>query len=136
MDTILEYQGDPDNACAGEAAKQKEIPGSATQTHLSYSTNVVQLHPRDHCVLLRAVEQDDARNAQGHNNVEEVRTQHCPLIGSILRQDLGKPAERLVWVYIEEKGDGRASIRYAGSNNVTDMPIWITSRRGGGPHTG
>ena len=112
------------------------ISGSTTQTHLSYSTNVVQIHPGDHCVLLRAVKHDDAKNAQGQNFSEEVRTHHGLLIGSILRQGLGKPTEQLLWVDIEENGDGRASIRYAGSSNVTDMPTWIKSRRGGGPHTG
>ena len=37
---------------------------------------------------------------------------------------------------IEEKGDGRASIRYAGSSKVTEIPNWIKSRRGGEPNTG
>ena len=137
MDTVLQEHRNNGDARAGKATDiVRDRPDPATQTHLSYSTNVVQLHPGDHCVLLRAVEYDDAKKAQGHDYLEDVRTQHCLLIGSILRHGLGKSAERLVWIDIDESGDGRANIRYAGSTNVTSMPTWVKSRRGSQPLTG
>ena len=128
MDAVLEG--------AEERAHDREPLASsmAAQTHLAYSTNVVQLFPGDQCVLLRA-ESNDVMVRGGHSGyVEPVVTQHCVLIGSIVKQAQGFPGERLVWMDISERGEGRATMRYVGTSNVTNLPTWVKGKAGT-PHT-
>ena len=103
-----------------DADAQKATPAPApAQAHLSFSTNVIQLYPGDQCALLRLEDVHNAMCAQGEVFKEQPATQYCVLIGSLVLQGLGLPAERLVWVNIEDRGDDRASFRFVGSANVT-----------------
>ena len=97
-----------------------------TQTLLAYSTNVIQLHPGDQCVLFRTERSHADIYEHGSSFREGALTQHGLLIGSPVRQALGLPSERLVWIDIEERGGGRATVRYVGTSNVTDMPVWVS----------
>ena len=69
---------------------------SGPQTHLAYSTNLVQLFPGDQCVLIRAESNDEKVHEEGVNYKEGDVSQQCLLIGSIVKQALGLPSERLV----------------------------------------
>ena len=43
---------------------------------------------------------------------------------------MGISAERLFWVDVEDREDGRATVLYVGTTNVTDMPTWAEGRDG------
>ena len=102
------------------------------QTRLGFSKNLIQLHPGDHCALLRMDSGPQSAGSEGPGRI--ARTQHCILIGSLVRQGLSHSAERLVWVDIDRHDSGRATVRYAGSSTVTDIPTWVRGRHGT-PHT-
>ena len=107
------------------------------QTLMSCSENVIQLYPGDHCILFRA-EPVHSELQRGKQSYQEPNiTQHCFLIGSLVSQAKGHPAERLVWLNVEEgtENNGRASVRYVGTCNVTNMPLWVRGAHGT-PHTG
>ena len=94
------------------------------QARLGYSTNVIDLNPGDQCVLLRSQRADESRRRRTSGWKEEQKTQHCLLIGSLVRQGLGLSAERLVWTDVEKMEEEKATVSYVGSTNVTDMPTW------------
>ena len=111
-------------------SQEARSESAAVQTRLAHSTNIIQLHPGDQCVLFRAEETHRAMRAHGSGYEEPRRTQHCMLIGSLVGQALGLPAERLVWVTIEERGDRRATVWYVGTTNVTELPTWVSGDEG------
>ena len=106
--------------------------GDETQARLAFSTNVIQLFPGDQLALFRA--ESAQVSGRGDNDVQDSHTQHCILIGSLVRQGLSRPAERLVWVDIERTESGRATVRYVGTSTVTDLPRWVRGEQGT-PHT-
>ena len=106
----------PEGVDEGLAARQ-----NGAQVRLPYSTNVMNLYPGDHCLLLRSEREERAVKEHGTER-KEMFTQHCILVGSMIQQGLGHPAERLIWVDLEQPGDGRATVRYVGGSNVTDLP--------------
>ena len=122
MDTVLESQ------TRNEPSDTQER--SNVQTHLSYSSNVIQLHPGDHCILFRSTKTDESLRASGVRYAEPETTQHCLLVGSPVNQAKGHPAERLVWLNIENSDGSRATIRYIGTSNVSNMCRWVTGRWG------
>ena len=126
MDTVLEAEL---NAKKDDTADDVGSNHKA-QTHLAYSTNVVELHPGDVCVLFRAEEVHKEVVRHGANFKEENKSQHCLLIGSMIRQGIGRSAERLLWLDIENRHAGRATVRYVGTCNVTDVPTWLGGPRG------
>ena len=127
MDTVLENESNP--------GRTTDIERSNVQTHLCFSSNVIQLYPGDQCILFRATEINDLLSAQNVDYIEPETTQHCLLIGSPVNQTKSKPAERLVWLNIEKSTDGRATVRYIGTCNVSHMSCWVTGSRGT-PHKG
>ena len=126
LDAVLETTN------AGRAPERRgdSHTSTPTQTHLTNSPNLIQLYPGDHCILLRTQRIDRSLRESGRDFVEHSRTQHCVFIGSLVRQGLGLTAERLVWADVEDKGQGRASVRYVGSSNVIDIPTWVQSPNG------
>lgn len=56
--------------------------------------------------------------AHGLDVKEGKCTHNFLLVGSMIRQGLGFTVERLVWINVEERDDGRASVQYVGSTNV------------------
>ena len=134
MDTVLEADNsdtvlDADNSGRAPNTAGEHPTSSTTQTHLTFSPNVIQLYPGDHCVLLRTEQQDRVVNC-GRKCDEDARTQHCVLVGSLVRQGLGFTPERLIWVDVEDRGERRASVRYVGSSNVIDLPKWVSGPNG------
>ena len=104
--------------------------GGEQQTRLAYSTNVVQLHPGDQCVLFRTESVNATLRAKGPQHEEPARAQHCVLIGSAVRQGLALPAERIVWVDIDEQPNGRATVRFFGAANAADIALWVKGHEG------
>ena len=66
----------------------------------------------------------------GSKHVEGKLTQHCMLVGSLVSQAIGLTGERLVWIYIDNRSEGHATVRYIGSSNVTDLPTWMKGPNG------
>ena len=127
MDTVLETQT---RSSLSGIQEQSNV-----QTHLSYSSNVIQLHPGDHCILFRSTETDEILRASGPRYEEPGTTQHCLFVGSPVNQAKENPAERLVWLNIEKSNSSRATVRYTGTCNVSNMCRWVSGRRGT-PHRG
>ena len=136
MDTVCENTG-----VSGTEAKARSASGAGagpasagpeqtTQTNLAYSSNVVQLHPGDQRVLLRLESTDESLRAMGSKHIEGTLTQHCILVGSLVSQAIGLVGKRLVWIDIEDRSEGRATIRYIGSSNVTGLPTWVKGPNG------
>lgn len=124
METVLESEG--------VGKRKRHLPPNEpvhNQTRLSYSTNVVKLNPGDICVLLRSISTEQEMQRDGFVWVEQKTTQHCVLVGSLVRQGIGLSAERLVWVDVSDKDEGRATIHYVGASNVVDMPTWLEGYR-------
>ena len=125
METVLESES---------TGKRKRVLGTAdpvhTQTRLSYSTNVVKLNPGDTCVLFRSLQTEKDMRRDGFVWVEKERTQHCVLVGSLVRQGVGLSAERLIWLDVTDKDGDRPVVSYVGVSNVTDMPSWLEGYRG------
>ena len=100
METVLE---DDVHTQPARAARDGNRGSARTQTRLPYSTNVMKLYPGDQCVLLRAESADMAMRDQGAVWTEPDCTQHCVLVGSLVRQGMGLSAERLVWIDVENR---------------------------------
>ena len=132
METVLE---DDVHTQPARAARDGNRGSARTQTRLPYSTNVMKLYPGDQCVLLRAESADMAMRDQGAVWTEPDCTQHCVLVGSLVRQGMGLSAERLVWIDVENREECRATVRYVGTTNVTNLPTWVGGRNGT-PHAG
>ena len=100
------------------------------KTRLAYSTNVVQLRPGDQCVLVRTESVNATLRAKDPQHEKTARTQHCVLIGSAVRQGLALPAERIVWVTIDEQQNGRATVRFVGAANAADILLLVKGHEG------
>ena len=85
---------------------------------------MIKLYPGDQCVLLRAQLLHDAWTDHKPSFDEPSNTQDCLLIGSPIRQALGLSAERLVWVDVDDRERGGATVAYVGTTNATDMLLW------------
>ena len=102
----------------------KQNIGASSQSSLSFSRSVIELHPGDICVLLRS----DHQPEDGQTTLLPTTSQHCVLIGSLIRQATGESAERLVWVDSDNTLKSRTTLHFVATSNVSDMPVWLSGR--------
>ena len=106
---------------------------AATVSRISkqdFSENVDQLHPGDFCVLLRAKSVHATMTSEGSECEQSRKQYHCLLTSSPLLKALGLSAERLVWVNIEASENGRATLRYVGTANFTEINLLLKDSQG------
>ena len=119
------YDGDADPSLPSSRNRQAPLSkNKERESRQLNKTNVIELYPGDQCVLLRSEKRHDELRECTGECTEPVRTQHCLLIGSPVRQSLGLSTERLVWLEVNKCSSIRATVRFIGSSNVIDMPTW------------